>query len=207
MSIDNYGELKTAASNWMPRGDLAQRIPEFVELAEARIGNDLRVREMEATSNVTISASTRTSALPTRFVQARSIYEQTSLNRLEYRTPAEFWSVYAGLATAEPEYYTIEGENFAWGPLPDAGYTAVVSHYARPAAFSADADNNAILTRWPNLYLYATLLEAALFRSDGPMITKWAAAYENMLDRAHDADRRDRASGDVIPPERAMGMT
>ena len=208
MAITNYGELKTAVANFLTRGDLTERIPEFIALGEGRLFTELRVREMEASSNIATTASQRTDSLPTRFVKARSLYVSGSPNqRLEYRSPAEYWSIWSSQTSAKPTAYTIEGENFVWGPVPDAIYTITVSHYARPATFSSDSDTNAVIARWPNLYLYPSLLEAAPFLKNDPRIITWSGLYETLLDSVHAADRRDRYSGDVVVPEREAQMT
>ena len=208
MAITNFGTLKTAVSDWLTRADVNARIPDLIALGEARLFTELRCREMEATANITLTSSQREDPLPTRFVQARSLYVAGSPNvRLEYRSPAEYWSIYADIPTAAPEYFTIEQDNFLWGPVPNATPTVTVAHYARPAAFSADADTNAIIVRWPNLYLYTALLEAAPFLGNDPRIITWAGLYETLLASIHSADKRDRYSGDVIVPDRDAQLT
>jgi hypothetical protein len=54
MAIGQFSELKTAIANYLSRTDLTSRIPEFVSLAEDRIGLDLRVRAMEASVDLVI---------------------------------------------------------------------------------------------------------------------------------------------------------
>ena len=193
MSISTFAELKTAIANWMERDDQTARIPEFVALAESRIYSALRVREMEASENITVTISTRTSALPTRYAQIRSIYI-TAGTRLEYKAPEEYWAIHSGRTSAQPDVFTIEGANFVWGPLPDTGYTAVTHFYQIPAAFSADGDTNGVFARWPGLYLSASLLEAATFREDDVDALKWSAMYEDTLEKAMEADRMDRVA-------------
>ncbi len=208
MAISDFGELKTALANWLTRSELTARVPEFVALGEGRLFTDLRCREMEATATVTTSSATRTTALPTRFVQARTLYITGSPNvRLEFRSLSEMWSIYNDIATAKPTYFSISGENFVWGAIPDATYNVVVEHYARPAVFSADSDTNAIIARWPGLYLYTALLEAAPFLGNDPRIVTWAGLYEELLRSIHAADKRDRYSGDVIVPDRDAQLT
>jgi len=183
MSISNYGELKTAVATELGRDDLTSYIPNYISRGESLLFSDLRVREIEASDSVTISISTRTSALPTRWVGRRSIYISGSTNqRLEYRAPDEYWSIYANLTSAEPTVYTIEGENFVWGPLPDAGYTAVVQFYQRPALFSANSDTNSVLTRWPDLYLLTACMRSAAQLGNDARILTWAAMYEDLLE-------------------------
>ena len=208
MAIGNFGELRTAIANWLTRADLTARIPELVALGEGRLFTDLRCREMEATANIVTTIAQRADPLPTRFVQARSLIVAGSPNvRLEYRSPAEYWSNYSDIPTATPAYYTVEQDNFEWAPVPDAAVTITVAHYARPAAFSADADTNSIIARWPNLYLYTALLEAAPFLSNDPRILTWSGLYETLLGSIHAADKRDRYSGDVIVPDRDAQLT
>lgn len=204
MSIDNYGQLKTAVANWLSRSSLTSRIPEFIELGEAMLFTSLRCREMEASSNVTVTSATRTSSLPTRWVAGRSVYISGSTQqRLEYRRPEEYWSVYADLTSAKPQYYTIEGGNFVWGPLPDDAYTAVVLYYQRPAVLASDSDTNDVLTRWPNLYLFSALIQAAPYLGNDPRLLTWTAMLEDLIERIHVSDRHDRASGDTVLARRA----
>ena len=208
MAIGNFGELRTAVANWLTRSELTPRIPEFVALGEARLFTELRCREMEATANISTTSAQRADPLPTRFVQARSLILAAATNvRLEYRSPAEYWSNYADIPTATPAYYTIEQDNFEWGPVPDAIVTITVAHYARPAAFSADADTNSIIARWPQLYLYTALLASAPFLGNDPRIVTWSGLYETLVASIHAADKRDRYSGDVIVPDRDAQLT
>ncbi len=208
MAITDFGELKTAIANWLTRADVDPRIPELVALGEARLFTDLRCREMEATANISTTGTQRADPLPTRFVQARSLIKAASPNvRLEYRSPAEYWSTYADIPTADPAYYTVEQDNFLWAPVPNGVVTITVAHYARPAAFSADADTNNIIARWPGLYLYTALIEAAPFLGNDPRVLTWSGLYETLLGSIHAADKRDRYSGDVIVPDRDAQLT
>lgn len=208
MSISDFGELKTAVANWLTRSELTPRIPEFVALGEARLFTDLRCREIEATATISTTSSQREDPLPTRFVQGRGLYITGSPSvRLEFRSIAEYWSVYSDFTEAKPSYYTISADNFVWGAVPDAVYSIVVEHYARPAAFSGDSDTNAVIDRWPNLYLYTALLEAAPFLGNDPRILTWSGLYETLLAQIHAADKRDRYSGDVIVPDRDAQLT
>ena len=45
MALTTYSEPKTAIANWLDRSDLDDRIPEFIQLAEARHRRDLRLEE------------------------------------------------------------------------------------------------------------------------------------------------------------------
>ena len=47
MAIGTYAELQTAVANWLDRGDLTDRIKEFISLAEARMNRVLRLQLMD----------------------------------------------------------------------------------------------------------------------------------------------------------------
>ncbi len=208
MSLTNYAELKTAVENEVSRDTLAATIPELIARGEDWLYSDLRVRFMETAANVALVSAAQTSALPAAFLQARSIYITTTPpQRLEYRTPIEFWETYAGLPTATPRYFTIEGEDFEWAPTPSANLTAAVRFYARPAALSADIDTNGLFTLAPSLLIYATML-AWLPRggADARLLT-YSALYDSLLERVHAADKRDRYSGDAQIESRQAQLT
>jgi hypothetical protein len=202
MAITNYTELQTAISNWLQRSDLTARITEFIALGESRLFTELRCREMETATTFNTVGAQATVALPTRFCGQRYIYvDAASETRLEFKTLNEYYSVYGNLTSASPIVFSISVDNYLFGPVPDNIYAIKGTHYARPDALSSTATND-VLSRWPGLYLYSSLLEAAPFLGNDPRIVTWSGLYETLLERAHAADRLDRGSGDVIIPER-----
>ena len=127
--------------------------------------------------------------------------------RLEYRTSVEFWEIYASDADAKPRVFTIEGENFVWGPTPDAAYTIKVLYYQEPVALSADSDTNGVFTLDFSLLMYASLIYSATFLKNDNRLIIWAQLYEQCLEDAMAADRLDRYSGDVLVQERVEQQT
>lgn len=196
MALANYGDLKTGVANWLNRDDLTSRIPELIRMGEARVYADFRLRCMEVSAAVTIASSTRTKALPTRWVQGRRLY-LSGVGHLEYKTPVEFWEIHADRPTGQPDVFTIEAENFVWGPLPDQAYSATSLHYASFAIMATDGDAPALFVLAPQVYLYAALIEAAPFLGNDPRVQIWAGLYDDLKDRLHAADARDRYSGDT----------
>ena len=70
MAIGTYAELQTAVANWLDRGDLTERIKEFIGLAEARMNRVLRLQLMVNIDTTTLGgaaalvAGTRDYAFP-----------------------------------------------------------------------------------------------------------------------------------------------
>lgn len=195
MPLSNYGELKTAVGTWLERPDLVDVIPDFVTLAEDRIYSEVRVREMEKEDSITTVAAQQkdTQSNLTRYRGVKRLYVDDAVDvSLEYRDPDNFWSVYGNLATGRPYAYTLEAENFVWGPTPDQPYSIRALYWQGLAPFSAEADTNALFAKHPGLYLYAGLLEAALFLNEDSDIIKYTHLYDQAVELAQTVDARDR---------------
>lgn len=190
MAITTFAELKSAIASWLERDDLSSRIPEFVALCEDRISLDLRVRAMEASADVTISA--QTASLPTGFLGARRFYLSNDPQRLEFMPPEHFWNTGISQETGTPKAFTVEAGNLVFAPAPDVTYTGKLLYWKRLTAFSADGDTNDVLTNYRGLYLYGSLFEAAIYLEDDESAAKYARLYDDTLQRVNKSDSRDR---------------
>jgi len=199
MAINSYANLKTALANWLDRSDLTSRLDEFIELAEARFADDIRIRAMETTATQALTSGTRSYALPTGYLQGRNFQINTDpITALEYITPEMMDRIWAGSATGRPRTYTIIGDNYHLGPAPDNADTLEITYYKEFTPLSGSATTNWIILNRPNLYLYACLLEAAPFLGNPEEASVWARYYSEALERLHEADARDRFSGSVL---------
>lgn len=206
MAITTYAELKTAVANWLNRSDLTTRIPEFISMAEDRCAQSLRIRAMETSSDLTVNA--QTVALPTRYLETRRLYiDGNPVQRLRYMDPKDFWERWASTRSGKPLFYTIEGENYVFGPTPDATYTGKCLFYQRLAALSADEDTNWLLTNARGLLLYGALLESAPFIGDDPRLLTWAALWDDLEEKVTKANKTDRVSGDAVVTRSAVSVT
>ena len=192
MAIQNYGELKTAVSNWLKHDELASRIPEFIELAENRINNELDVPAIETTATLTIDD--QRVSLPTGFLEQRNHYIDVAdpIQRVQYSPPERFRDYDQGKAAGFPSFYTIEGNDLVFSPTPDSSYTGQWLILSRLARLSADTDTNEILQNHTGLYLYGALIEGSGFLGNDPRALTWSAYYENAMDLAQAQGRRAR---------------
>lgn len=195
MAISTYNELKTAVANWINRSDLTDRIPEFIALAEANIARDVRARFME--KRVTATVESQYEELPSDLIELRNIQINSDpIQRLEYMLPEAIDAHVTG--TGKPKYYTVLGTELQLAPTPDAEYTVEIAYYARPTAFSADADTNDLLTNYPGLYLYGALLAAEPFLHNDERLATWSALYQREVESINRTDRRARFSGSQL---------
>lgn len=176
MAIGTYAELKTAVANYLHRSDLTTQIPDFIALCEANVRRDLRVRAMEATATGTLVASTL--AVPILFLEARRVVLGT--REQEYVTPTHFYEVRNEVSNQ----YTIVGTNFVFQSA-SSDYT--IDYYAAFAAFSGSSDTNWLLTYHPDVYLFGSLAEAALYTQDDPAMSM--SKYRFAVDRVRTEER------------------
>lgn len=204
MTFATNTALKAAIADYAARSDLTTQIVDAITLAESRIyygasdpmlgSEPLRIRAMEATTDITINAQTET--LPTRFLGARRIYINTSpITKLDFFPPMDFWAKYVSSITGAPKAFTIEGENWVFGPVPDGTYTGKALYYNSFAALDAGADTNWLLTNAPGAYLYGALIELGMLIQDEAMVARWLPPFRGVIGGLNLADKRDRFSG------------
>ena len=202
MALTTYSELKTAIANWLDRSDLDDRIPEFIQLAEARHRRDFKIRRMETRVTANTIADTEYYSLTDNFVAMRNIQLNTDpKTSLEYLTPEQMDRVRAGSNTGKPKAYSIIGNNFQLRPIPDAVYEIEMLYYKYFTALSDSNTTNDMLTYHPDLYLYGALVEAEPYLQNDKRIQTWAGFYDRAKQDLITTNERDRHSG-VAPTTR-----
>lgn len=183
MSIANYADLQTTVANYLHRSDLTTIIPDFITLAEAKLNRLLRLRAMENVATGTVSS---TVALPTGYVEMRSLTVSSGGNTypITYTTPENVNS-----DTDAPTSYSIVGDNLRFMPAT-SGYTYTLTYYKKFDALSTGV--NWLITNAPDAYLYATLLEAAPYLKDDARANLWMTALQQVVAQLTNADNDDR---------------
>ncbi|ODT85694.1 hypothetical protein [Phenylobacterium sp. SCN 70-31] len=178
MAITTYAELKAAAANWLVRGDLTARIPEFVTLAEARLNRVLRHRLAEVEAPLPATAGARRLSLPQGFTEPLRLWLERPDGRLELPfVEASLLPLTA--ARGEPAAWSIDGDAVAFDRPCDEAYGFVL-RMLRGFSLSDAAPTNALLSEAPDVYLFATVAEAGPFLRDAEL----TGAYEVRLERA-----------------------
>lgn len=165
----NYTTLKSAIADWLHRSDLTAVIPTFIMLAESRINRDLRVSDMEKVVSGSVAGDI---TLPTDFRQVKSlIVDDRKINYLSEKQGM----VYEG----EPYGYSQVGGALKLYPAGGQSYT--LQYYASIPSLSDAAPANWLLSKYPEIYLYASLLESAPYMNDDARMQTWAMAYQNAI--------------------------
>ena len=196
MSITNYSELLTAVANWINRGDLTDRIPEYIAFAEAKMNGRLRVRQMEASTTDTMSSSAIT--LPSDWMAFKSIWYTKNGQRIEIlNIPVQEANRIDQGTTNPPRGYYITGSTVSFFPTADSDYTVGYIYYQQIPALTVSNTTNWLLTYAPDAYLYGTVLEAAAYIRDPKLQADAERAFYSVLGRIKTADR-DVHSGSAL---------
>ena len=194
MSISTYSDLKTAVANFLARSDLTDQIPNFIQLAEARLSRELETRDQEKRATATLTSGDEYIALPTDMREVREIKLNTSPNVvLEYKSPTALDTAYTG-SSGRPVAYSIVGGELKVRPIPDDNYTAEIIYIGSLTALSDSNATNVMLTRHPDAYLSGSLVEAYTFmKGDADMMKLYETRFNlEILRLKNQAEARGR---------------
>lgn len=187
MAISTYAELVTACENWLKRGGLDDRIPEFITIGEARIAREVRAREMEARTTLTVTDETVD--LPADYISTRAVRIRGSeIGWLLYMTPDQFFSEVASSSSSSRKVYTVVGNELVFPSTPSGNID--LYYYKKLGALSAGL--NTLFTVNPDLYLYAAMAAAQPFLKNVPMMPIWEDLYltvKETINRSHKEGR------------------
>ena len=176
--ITSYAGLKAGVLAWLARsGDalLESRFDDFLQNCERRMyygqateepGNPLRsdplrIVEMETADPVFVLQATV--AQPPAFVELISVLLNSPVRLLEIVSQRTL-DAYGAQSLGGARKIAVSGANFRVKDNP-AGATATLRYYQKLAT-PAGATVNAILTGYPDVYLFGCLVEAAIFTQD-----------------------------------------
>lgn len=178
--IATYSDLLAAVASWTNRTDLTARIPDFVTLAEARMSADLSSKALEREQDATITAGV--APLPDDVLDITGLrlvdatypdVEVTSRERLEELKRTAGPIAYAALIGRTLELNALTG-------------TLRIRAKCRVPALDTNS-TNWVLTTFPNVYLFGSLLEAFDFLRDDAGVLKYSGRYSEAIAQANQA--------------------
>lgn len=182
----NYSELQSSIADFLNRSDLTAVIPTFIQLAEARMNRIIRTRKME--SRTTENVSTQFVALPTDFLEYRNLQLNLSpVVVLAYVTPQYADTLRAGSIQGRPRFFTVVANQLELIPAPQETMELESVYYRRIPALSGMATSNWLIESHPDIYLYGSLVQAALYLKDDP--TVWASLFDSAVDELMQEDQ------------------
>ena len=176
--------LKSDVDKYLARSDISEDVATFVRLAESRIRNKVRVRQMETTEDLAITS--QSTALPSGFIElVRFNIDATSNRRMEYVPPDQGWRNENNVTNGAPNTYTIEGENLIVFPAPGAAIAGKINYIKAFDPLVNDDDTNWLLINAYDVYLYGCLAETKAFIEDDDQAMKWLSAFDDACEKVN----------------------
>lgn len=195
MPLSNYTELQASIADTLNRDDLTNAIPDFIKLAEAQLGRDLRHWRMEDRANAVADAQYL--ALPNNFIAPIRITIPASPSyTLELVSPFQISKLRMENLdnTGRPEYYAVVDGAFELYPTPDADYTVELVYYEAIPDIAVNT-TNWLLTNYPDAYLYGTLIHSSPYLQEDQRVAVWNTLYLNSVSAINLEGERARTSG------------
>lgn len=185
-SIVSLAELLTEVTRLLDGEDVSvtdlatSTLTRTLRIAEKRIYRELKSRFNEkAFSGVTVTGNL--APIPSDFKSAASV----SFGKKALLPMPDNWMLeYLDGQRAGPcRYFSEAGASFRFAPAVTDG-TALQGRYfcELPALTSTTIPTNAVFQEADDLFVYATLVEAAIFFSKGKLQPAWEAKYESIRD-------------------------
>jgi hypothetical protein len=188
MAITTYAELQTSVANFLARDDLTAQIPDFIALAEARMGRELDTRSQIKRATAETVAGAEFIDLPTDLRKIQGIKVNSNpVKLLDYATPYDYYNLTPSNGTGTPSYYTVVGTAIGLRPIPDSVLTIEMIYSDDIDALSSTNTTNTILSRHPDAYLFGALAAASVFLMDDAR----AAQFDQVFSRTISEMKRD----------------
>lgn len=192
VSLSTYSGLKSGIALWQHKvqASFTDRADDFIALFEAGANAEIRLRENEVETSLTATASSSFINLPSNFVEHVWLKRTSTMEKLLYVVPDQL-PYYA--ASAASTRWTIKDSRIQTERDADQAY-AYTFRYHKKYDIATDTTNS-LLTRYPNVYLYGCLLEAAPFVQDADTLALWQTRYERAHGLMAHAEARYKALG------------
>ena len=163
------------------RDDLATRIGDFIELAEAQLQR--RLRSLEQLGRAEATANSEYVAVPSDFAGIISIELRTSPpTPIERRDPAMLATLKSVQpATGAPVFFGLVGQTLQLVPAPDQPYTIDLTYSRRFTPLSSANPTNWILENHPDAYLYGALLQSAPWLHEDERVPVWEGIFKTII--------------------------
>lgn len=199
MTILNYSDLQISIADWLHRTDLAQRIPDFIFLAEKKIANNIKARQQEVAITLTTTAGVPSVTLPSDYGSLKNIQVSGAFNTpLTYISDETYLNYNADNSSGIPRFFTIQGDQVLLSPVPNAEFNINIVYFQDLTPLSSTNPTNWILNKYPMIYLYGALIEAAIFTNDPDQVSFYQSTFNNALSDIWANSMYESFSGSVL---------
>lgn len=193
MAIDSQLTLQSGIADFLNRDDLTAVIPTFIDMAEGQINRDVRHWKMETTAQLSVSGDF--ALLPSDWLETKNAQYYPDINNFTKFHPLEYLSQNAlderkmnsENMIGEPQYYTFSvnagAGQYILFPQPKArADDKVVLSYLQKLNLDS---TNWLLTDYPDVYLYGSLIHAAIYLKDDERLSLFTQMYNAAVQRVN----------------------
>ncbi len=192
MSITTYAELKTELAAWAHRDDLTAKLTDFIMLAEQPILRELKLRVNEAVATGTTTSNTITLPAGLGRIVRLEIDHDSHRYALDYVSPG-----IEDTTTALSRGYTVQDGAIRLIRAPAAEYSYSLHYIPNLTPLSDAEPTNWVLANSPDVYLYGSLVQLALYSQNDELSARFGPLYGGAMEKlkAIDEAKRFPASG------------
>jgi hypothetical protein len=192
MAISTFAQLQTALQNYAHRDDTSftDRIPEFIAMAEARMYDELVLKDMESEEDLTLTLDQNYVALPSGYVSDIALWLIVDSERVLLQKVLPQQLPYYASST-QPQFWAIDGSNIRFDYPAGEAYSAKF-RMLKKSNLSDSNTTNALLTRRPDVYLAACMSEYARWAQDAEVFNTWESKYVKSSQSLKAADARSK---------------
>lgn len=208
MALATYSDLKAAIAAWPAEGtSLDSVIPDFIRLAEVNILNSFRARALVSTLSLTYAAAATSVQLPADLISIKAAYDYASgrSGRVEFVSAERYVDLQINAIQMDgtKTYLYADNRNLVFVSSPTVGGEIRGLYLAKEPALSDSNTTNYILTNYPDIYLFGSLIELAIYQKDGDAAAGYRERFNAAMLGANEQSPA-RNSGQVY---RSPGMT
>lgn len=206
MAFANYTEFRTAIQRLIEGDELSatfsvDTLDTIISMAEGRvyhgdpITSGLRASSMVA--DLSVAVADNAIDLPADLLALKEVYF-TGKAPLELVTIQKLRELEAsGFSTGTTRYCAQDGDTLRF--WPEASGTALGRYYARPEALATVTWASATtFARYPEVFVYASLYEAAMFLGMDAKMGLWEARYRQLAEGANHSERMRALGGSPL---------
>ena len=203
--MTDFSDLKASIAEWANRQDWSDAlVTSFVRMAEQKFNGELRIDRMICFADNVVTQ--RCATLPDNwlamdFVKIENPAGADGFLPLRYIARDEFFNLPDKWAY---KYYTIEGRTIYFGGAPDdtEGTEYKIAYFGEVPVLS-DTQQSWLYTKYPSLYLHASLMHADLHAvGEEQAAANMKALTEDAIQKLNALYLRSKASGSRVTRSR-----
>lgn len=201
--VMTYDSLVEDIIRYSERNDASfvNQIPRLIAMAEQEIAAQVKTLWELNVVTTSLTPSNGTLVKPARWRKTTSM--KIAGEPVLHRSQDYVAQVQAEFAQGLPKYYAdYDYNHWAFGPIPDSGYTVEIIYYSLVQPLDETNQQNLITQVAPQALLFGTLLQAQGYLKSPDKLQLWKGMYDNAMQalKAENASRNIDRNTNIMEP-------